>query len=71
MLSFTDNPGLILWPNIAGEPFFFLWREIKLKNKSKIRARHMFMLSLLRVSLQTITEANGSLAWINHSNIHN
>lgn len=31
----------------------------------------MFVLSLLRVSLQTISEANGSLACINDSNIHN
>lgn len=65
VLSFMYNPGLILWLNIAGDAL--LWREIK---GGGGKPCSLFTLSLLTVPLKTITEANGSLACINHSNIH-
>lgn len=70
VLSFMYNPGFILWLNTAEDAF--LWREIKKKKKPpQKKPQSMFTLSLLTVPLKTITEANGSLACINHSNIHN
>lgn len=64
-----DNPGLTLWLNIAGDTFFM--EENRAKKEKANKSQALFMLSLLRVSLQTIIEANGCLACSNHSNIHN
>lgn len=50
----------------------FLWREIQgIKKKGKKEPGSMLTLSLWRASLKNISEANGYLACINHSNIHN
>lgn len=71
VLSFMYNPGLILWLNIAGHAFFMEENKGEKKRQEKKRPCSMLTPSLLTVPLKTITEANGSLSCINHSNIHN
>jgi len=63
VLSFLYNPGL------AAK---YCWRCFFLEGNKEEKKKpcSLFTLSLLKVPLKSITEANGSLACINHSNIH-